>query len=283
MGVASDASEQEIKTAYRKLARKYHPDISKEPNAEERFKEMGEAYDTLRDPKKRAEYDNHLKHGHTKEHHQYDGPYQNRTYQHSESQFDSDFFESLFGHARQQQHTPYTGHDFHGKLTITLEEAYHGAIKTIQIPDETQQPQTVKVKIPTGVKQGQQIRLTGQGGFGLNGGPRGDLYLSVEITKHPLFDLKDHDIYLTVPVTPWEVALGATITVPTLSGKVELKIPPGSQGGQKLRLKNRGLPGGDQYILLKMVTPPATSDAAKALYKQMADTMPTNPRDFMGV
>jgi curved DNA-binding protein len=139
------------------------------------------------------------------------------------------------------------------------------------------------VKIPAGVKSGQQIRLSGQGGAGMGGGSKGDLYLEVEFEKHPLFEVVDKDIYLSLPITPWEAALGASVKAPTLAGTVDLKIPANSQSGQKLRLKGRGLPGGDQYIILKIMIPPATSAAGKAIYEQMAKEMPFNPRAKMGV
>ncbi len=260
MGVSQDASEKDIKMAYRKLARKYHPDISKEPDAEERFKEMAEAYEVLKDPKKRSEYDQYLKYKEFNP--QSDGFTGRRTQEQpfQEFHFDSDFFETLFGHSRYQQQ-PMTGQNYHGKITISLEEAYHGAVKNLQVPVEQgteTKIQTLKVKIPAGVKSGQQIRLAGQGGSGSGGGARGDLYLTVEVMKHPIFDVMENDIYLTLPVTPWEAALGATVVIPTLAGKIDLKIPPGSQGGQKLRIKNRGLPGsppGNQYVLLKIITP----------------------------
>ncbi len=287
MGVSEDASEKDIKTAYRRLARKFHPDISKEPNAEERFKEVGEAYDTLKDPAKRKEYDEYRKYGAQagSQHHwqnTQESPYQ---YQ---GQFDEDLFESLFGHARGQQR-PRSGQDFYGKIDISLEEAFTGTVKTIQIPVQTEHEvslQTLKVKIPAGVKSGQQVRLAGQGGMGHHGGPRGDVYITVQVEKHPLFEVMDNDVYLTLPITPWEAALGTKITVPTLGGKIDMKIPPNSQGGQKLRLKDRGLPGkkpGDQFILLKIITPPATSAEATELYKKMAEVMPFNPRNNLGV
>ncbi|HAT1867828.1 DnaJ C-terminal domain-containing protein [Legionella pneumophila] len=288
MGVSQDASEKDIKMAYRKLARKYHPDISKEPDAEERFKEMAEAYEVLKDPKKRAEYDQYLKY---KEFNPQSDGFTGRRAQEQpfqEFHFDSDFFETLFGHSRYQQQ-PMTGQNYHGKITISLEEAYHGAVKNLQVPVEQgteTKIQTLKVKIPAGVKSGQQIRLAGQGGSGSGGGARGDLYLTVEVIKHPIFDVMENDIYLTLPITPWEAALGATVVIPTLAGKIDLKIPPGSQGGQKLRIKNRGLPGsppGNQYVLLKIITPPAQTEEAKALYKKMAEVMPYNPRKTMGV
>lgn len=288
MGVSEDASEKDIKTAYRKLARKYHPDISKEPDAEERFKEMGEAYEVLRDPVKKSEYDNYRKHkafnqgtqqehwhpGHTE--HYYSGP------------MNEDLFETLFGHSRYSKQ-PVAGQDYHGKINISLEEAFNGTTKHIQVPLEGSSQvtmQTLKVRIPPGIKSGQQVRLTGQGAPGIHGGPRGDIFLNVTVDKHHLFDVMDNDIYLTLPVTPWEAALGTTVVVPTLGGKIDLKIPPGSQGGQKLRLKNRGLPAstpGNQYVLLKIITPPPTTEAATELYRKMAEVMPFNPRDKMGV
>ena len=287
MGVNTDASFQDIKTAYRKLARKYHPDISKEPNAEELFKEMGEAYETLKDPVKRAEYDRYLqnKEFNQKQHAQQSTDFNEGSFQFQGGEFDSDLFESLFGHARYQQQ-PIAGQNYEGKISINLDEAYHGTVKSIQIPSETEKSHTLNVKIPAGVKTGQKIRLAGQGAKSMHNGPRGDIYLTVEVVKHPLFDVMDNDIYLTLPITPWEAALGTTVVVPTLAGKIDLKIPSNSQSGQKLRIKERGLPGtvpGNQYILLKIITPAATTEAQKELYKKMADIMPFNPREKMGV
>ncbi|MDI1352530.1 MAG: DnaJ C-terminal domain-containing protein [bacterium] len=289
MGVAQNASEKDIKTAYRKLARKYHPDLNKEANAEEHFKEMGEAYEVLKDPAKRAEYDQYVKNREFNQnaHHSRENSNGGFQYQQQGAQFDSDFFESLFGHARQPR--PSAGQDYQGKITISLEESFQGTTKSLQVPvsdGTTNKTQTLNVKVPIGVKTGQQIRLAGQGAHGIHGGPRGDIFLTIEVMKHPIFELMDNDIYLTLPITPWEAALGATIVVPTLSGKIDLKIPANSQGGQKLRIKNRGLPGstpGNQYVLLKIATPPATTDAAQQLYKKMAEVMPFNPRDKMGV
>jgi curved DNA-binding protein len=294
MGVNENASEKDIKMAYRKLARKYHPDVSKETHAEERFKEVGEAYEVLKDPLKRAEYDKYrtaqtFNQERGAPHHTYWNPDQGEAFFHAGGggAFNEDLFETLFGHARYQQQ-PMAGQDYHGKINISLEEAYRGTTKNLQVPIQQESQvkmQTLKVKIPAGVKSGQQIRLTGQGAPGLHGGPKGDIYLTVQIEKHPLFDVLDNDIYLTLPITPWEAALGTTVMVPTLGGKIDLKIPPASQGGQKLRLKNRGLPGktpGNQYILLKIITPPPKTQAATELYQKMAEVMPFNPREKMG-
>lgn len=277
MGVPHTANEKEIKQAYRRLARKYHPDVSKETNAEEKFKEVGEAYEVLKDPEKRKMYDQYLRTGQQEEaftHRHTQGD----AYSHYTSP-DFDFFESLFGQKPFHQTAP-AGQDVNAALNISLEDAYHGAVKEIQL-STGKEIQTLRVKIPAGIKEGQQIRLSGQGAMGAS--KRGDLYITIHIDKHPLFDVMGNDIYLNLPVTPWEVALGSTVEVPTLRGKVDLKIPPGSQGGQKLRLKNRGLAGGDQFVILKLVTPKATTDSARALYQKMSEEMPLNPRAQMGV
>ena len=167
-----------------------------------------------------------------------------------------------------------------------MEEAYSGVVKEINLGHAPAGRQTLKVKIPAGVKSGQKIRLTGKGEAAVANGPAGDLYITIHVDKHPWFDMKENDIYISLPVTPWECALGSTIVVPTLAGQVDLKIPPGSQGGQTLRLKKRGWPGtvpGDQYVLLKIVILQPTTDAARDLYKTMAKEMPFNPRAKMGV
>jgi curved DNA-binding protein len=301
LGVSRDASQDDIKRAYRKLARKYHPDVSKETDSEERFKEVGEAYEVLKDPEKRVAYDSIGK--------QWQGgqdfqppPGWERGFTFSGGGFTdadadhfSDFFETLFGKAARghdfydDTHLRAKGGDQHAKLKISLEDAYRGTARTLTLntPELDEQgglvdrSRTLNVKIPQGVMAGQRIRLTGQGAPGFGGGPRGDLYLEVEFEPHPLFRAEQRDIYLELPVTPWEAALGQTMTIPTLDGKVELKIPPGSQSGTKLRLKGKGLPGnppGDQYVVLRMVTPRADTPEAKALYVQMAEQIPMNPR-----
>ena len=281
MGLDKDATDKDIKLAYRRLARKYHPDLNKDADAESKFKELGEAYEALKDPEKRKVYDQYARdyamHQQNRGHHQQ----QQAWGQGFSGDYDasSDFFESLFGQRFRQQ--PATGADLRGNITIRLEDAFNGVSKELTLPGS----QSVRVKIPAGVKSGQQLRLAGKGQLGQNGGARGDLYITVTVDKHPLYDVMGNDIYLTLPITPWEAALGTTIMVPTLAGKVDLKIPPGSQGGQTLRLKKRGMPGhqpGDQYILLKIVIPQPTTDAAKLLYQNMAKEMPFNPREMLG-
>ncbi len=302
LGVARDAKEDEIKRSYRKLARKYHPDVSKEPNAEERFKEVQEAYEVLKDQQKRAAYDQL---GSGWQSGQEFRPPPNWQGFEGQSPFEemhmggdfSDFFASLFGggagmrggfrQARQANiHQP--GRDQHAVINISLNEAFQGGSKTVhlQIPEIDANGQmrattrTLKITIPKGVVTGQQLRLAQQGAPGM-GAPPGDLYLEIHITPDPIFSLQGKDVYLTLPITPWEAALGGKVKIPTLGGSVEMKIASGAQAGQKLRLKGRGLPGtpaGDQYALLQIVTPPARTDAERALYEKMAQEMPFDPR-----
>lgn len=302
LGVSRDAKEDEIKRSYRKLARKYHPDVSKEPNAEEKFKEVQEAYEVLKDAKKRAAYDqlgSQWKSGQD-----FRPPpgwqgfkdYEGGVYEDVDMGNFSDFFSSIFGgggasraHAGRRTYQQ-AGRDEHAKITISLEDAYRGGERSIhlQVPEIDEhgrvhhQTRTLKITIPAGVISGQQLRLAKQGAPGLGGGPSGDLYLEIQVQPHHLYSLQDRDVYLTLPITPWEAALGAKVTVPTLGGSVDMKIAPASQAGQKMRLKGRGLPGkpeaGDQFVLLQIVTPPANTDAQRALYETMAKDMPFNPR-----
>lgn len=301
LGVSRNASQEEIKRAYRKLAHKYHPDISKEKDAEQRFKEIGEAYEVLKDSQKRAAYDQLGTHWQAGEEFR---PPPNWEFGFDfggggftkENPFDfSDFFEALFGAGRASgpshsytYHHPTQGEDQYAKIAITLEEAYRGTTRVVQLQVSERnmlgrksiKTRTLNVKIPPGVIQGQQIRLAGQGGGSTERGS-GDLYLEIEFEPHPLYRIEGRDVYLTLPITPWEAALGSTIAIPTLGGKVELKIPAGSQSGQKMRLKRRGFPGnptGDQYIILQMVTPQATTETARAFYRKMAQELPLDPR-----
>lgn len=305
MGVDRNATQDEIKRAYRKLARKYHPDISKEPDAEAKFKEMGEAYEVLRDPEKRAAYDQLGKN--YKAGQDFTPPpgwdagfeFTGGGFGGADTSAFSDFFESLFGHGFTRSHGRAggfhaRGQDHHAKILIDIEDAIHGASRkiTLQVPEVNTQgavqtrTRTLNVNIPKGVRQGQQIRLAGQGEAGIGQGGHGDLYLEIEFRPHPYYHVEGRDIYLDLPVTPWEAALGATVKVPTPSGIVEMKIPAGSRAGKKMRLKGRGIPGkmaGDFYVVLQISLPAADSDKAKALYEQMKKELDFNPRQNLGV
>ncbi len=302
LGVERTATQDEIKRAYKKLARKYHPDVSKENNAETRFKEVNEAYHVLRDKEKRKAYDQlgtQWKQG--QEFHPPPG-WETR-FQEGFGAEDlggfSDFFAEIFGsrpggfsYERRDFHM--RGEDLHAGIEISLEEAYHGGTRTLslQTPEINgqsrvrQHTRQLNVQIPRGVCEGQHIRLASQGGPGTGGGPSGDLFLQVVFAPHPLFHADGRDIFLELPITPWEAALGTRLKVPTLGGKVELTIPAGSQSGRKLRLRERGLPGkpsGNQYIILRIETPAANNDKARELYRKMAETMPFNPRKGRGI
>lgn len=295
--IQRDASQDEVKQAYRRLARKYHPDISKEKDAEARFKDVGEAYEVLKDPEKRAAYDrfgSDWKAGQEfKPPPNWDAGFQfsGAGYTGADTSAFSDFFEQLFGHGKftgtRKQRTAFRmqGENQHAKIVIRLEDAFRGARQTITLSRATvdehghvrTEPHTLHVTIPKGIIEGQSIRLEGQGMPGMGGGPNGDLFLEIAFETHPLFKADGRDIHSSLAITPWEAALGATLTVPTLGGNVELKIPPGSQGGQKLRLKNRGLSSarkqGDQYVTLRITVPEAKTEEQKQLYRQMAKIM----------
>ena len=297
MGIPRDASQDDIKRAYRRLARKYHPDVSKEPDAEKHFKEMQEAYEVLKDPEKRKAYDRFGKEWKTGQKF-HPPPDWEREFSFQGGGFTqeapfSDFFESLFGRTRPGMRTGgfrMRGQDQQARIRIDLEDAFRGAVRrlTVTIPELDDQghlvnrSRTLNVKIPAGITEGQRIRLAGQGSPGMGGGPTGDIYLEVIFAPHRLFRADKKDIYLELRITPWEAALGCKVTVPTLGGRVELGIPAGSQSGRKLRLKGRGLPGqpaGDQIVVLKMVTPAAETQEARAFYKRMEQEMPMNPRE----
>jgi curved DNA-binding protein len=293
MGVARDASADDIKRAYRRLARKYHPDVSKEKDAEDRFKEIGEAYEVLRDPEKRAAYDALGTRRPGEEFRpppdwqfDYGGPG-------AEAGVHSDFFEQLFGGlGRGRGSVRSRGFDTAGQVEVTLEEAFHGTERRLSLQRMTldergrAQPSTqqLNVRIPAGVTDGQQIRVAAQGQPGVGGGPAGDLFLEVRLKPHRWFRAEGRDVFLDLPVTPWEAALGETVRVPTLGGRVDLKLPKGSQTDRQLRLRGRGLPGdppGDQLVVLKIMAPPPNNQADEALYRQMAATLTMNPRQAM--
>ncbi|MCG6938092.1 MAG: DnaJ domain-containing protein [Gammaproteobacteria bacterium] len=324
MGIERSASQDEIKRAYRKLARKYHPDVSKEPDAEKRFKEVGEAYEVLKDPEKRAAYDqlgSNWKAGQDfNTPPDWDAGFEFRGggFTGAGSQFHgftddagtfSDFFESLFGRGFQQagagsqggfqQHGFHqAGDDHHAKILIDLEDAMHGATRSIslRVPGVdssghvTTRERVLKVNIPKGIKQGQHIRLSGQGNPGVGQGKAGDLYLEIEFNPHSIYRVEGRDVYLDLPVAPWEAALGANIKAPTPGGLVDLKIKPGSANGSKMRLKGRGIPAsssnntaGDLYVILQVAIPPANTDSEKAAYEKMQQSFRFNPRAKLGV
>ena len=317
MGVPREAKPDDIKQAYRKLSRKYHPDVSKEKNAEARFKELGEAYEVLKDPEKRAAYDQLG--ANWKEGQEFRPPPEwNAGAEHAgkgaQWQFNtegagdhSDFFETLFrqgfgsagagGGARSAGRRPSfsaPGEDRHAKIQIDLEDSYNGVTRTIslRVPEMSDQGHVIPREhqitftVPKGIRAGQHIRLAGQGAPGVGQGAPGDLYLDVEFKPHPLYRVDKHDVYMDLPVAPWEAALGAEVEAPTPSGRVEVKVPAGSATGRKLRLKGRGLPGvtpGDFYFVLQIVVPAADTDSAKAFYESMAGQFKSfNPRAKLG-
>ena len=298
LDVSRDAEKSDIKKAYRKLARKYHPDVNQAAHAEDKFKEVNEAYEVLKDADKRQAYDRFgadWKHGQQFDGGGFGGGFQGGNY--SDGGFGggdfSDFFESIFGGAHQQAGgSPFQqgrqqsrGADLQLKLDISLEEAFNGGSKTIQFakaPGATEMKK-LKITIPKGVYSGQKIRLGKQGQASPYGGEPGDLYLEMSILPHRLFRLEERDVLLRLPLTPWEAAEGANLKVPTLSGSVELKIKPGMQSGQKMRLKGKGMPGptaGDQFVEIMIQTPPADDNAAKKFYQEMKAQFDFNPRPF---
>ncbi|BAN68300.1 DnaJ C-terminal domain-containing protein [endosymbiont of unidentified scaly snail isolate Monju] len=311
MGVSRDATQDEIKRAYRKLARKYHPDVSKEPDAEQRFKEIGEAYEVLKDPEKRAAYDqlgaNWQAGQDFRPPPDWDQGFEfhGGGFTGADAEQFSDFFESLFGRARGGRQYTYStaggggfdlrGEDTYAKVLIDLEDAYQGATRTLTLkhtelgPDGRPQlrERTLNVRIPKGVKEGQHIRLARQGSPGIGKGEPGDLYLEVAFRPHPFYRVEGKDVYIELPVAPWEAALGAKVKVPTPAGAVDLKIPAGSKAGRKLRLKGRGIPAkqpGDFYVELQIALPPADDAEARTAYERFRDAFPGfAPRAYLGV
>ena len=311
LGVERDATQDDIKRAYRKLARTYHPDVNKEAGAEAKFKDAGEAYEVLKDPEKRAAY-NELG-ANWKQGQDFRPPpnwdqgfeFSGGGYTQADSAQFSDFFEGLFGQrggggrgapggfsGRREFHAQ--GEDHHAKVVIDLRDAYTGAKRsiTLRVPEVNDsghvavKDRTLNVTIPKGVREGQHIRLAGQGSPGIGKGQPGDLYLEVAFAPDPLFKVEGKDVYLDLPVTPWEAALGGSVKAPTPEGAVMLKIPPGSTKGRTMRLKGKGIPGtppGDMHAVLKIETPPADTDKAKEIYRQMERELPFNPRAGMGV
>jgi len=308
MGVKKDATQDEVKRAYRKLARKYHPDVSKEADAEAQFKEVGEAYEVLKDPEKRAAYDQLGSQWQAGQDFQ-PPPGWDAGFEFSDAGSGgpdlggfSDFFESLYGrgfHSGGRQGGPgrgfqLRGEDHHAKVMVELEDSYHGATRSITLQvsglDESGRvvirPRTLKVRIPKGIRRGQQIRLAGQGGAGHGGGEAGDLYLEVDFNLHKHYAVEGADVYLDLPLAPWEAALGAKVKVPTPAGTVDLQIPAGSQAGKKLRLRGRGIPArqpGDLYVVLQIVLPAADNEQKRRIYEEMKQEFSFDPRAGMEV
>lgn len=306
LGVEPDADLKAIKTAYRRLARQYHPDVSSESNAEDRFKEVTEAYEVLGDKDKRAEYDELRQYagrgggfepppgwqgrgGGYREEHVYDGDF-------------SDFFNSIFGGGfgsadfggggfnQRDQGGGLRGQDVETDLPIFLEDTLSTESKTVRyhLPQVDAQgrrqavEKTLKVKVPAGVRDGERIRLKGQGAPGVGGGAAGDLYLRIRLVPHPMFDVEGHNLVITVPVAPWEVSLGAKVTIPTLEGDIRITVPENSQADKRIRIKGKGLPGkqgrGDLYVVLKVVMPDTSDDDTRALWQQLSERAAFNPR-----
>jgi curved DNA-binding protein len=298
LGLSRGASDEDIKRAYRKLARKYHPDVSKEAGAEEKFKEVAEAYQTLKDPDKRAAYDQLGSHRSGEEfrpppdwQQQWQGGFGDTPF--SAEQMDlSDLFAHLGAAGmRAGARAAMPGQDFEISVPISVEDAYGGTEINLDLnmPEYDEHgrlrrvPHAFKARIPKGATDGQRLRIPGKGGRGINGGRNGDLYLNISLRPHPLYRATAHDLYLDLPLAPWEAVLGTAVEVPTPAGRVRLKVPPGTQAGQHLRLPRRGLPKpkggqGDLYAIVQVVVPGAVSEAERALYQQLAAASAFEPR-----
>ncbi len=298
LGVKREATADEIKKAYRKLAQKYHPDVTKDPAGEEKFKEVAEAYQTLKDPEKRAAYDqlgSSFRPGQEfKPPPDWEQRFGDEEARYSFDDVDlSDLFESLGrgtrGRGRATMKFP--GEDYEVAVQLSLEDAMRGTQVqlNLQVPERNAEgrlrrvPKTITARIPKGATDGQRLRLRGQGGPGMNGGPPGDLYLDIVLAPHPLFRPVGHDLHIDLPLAPWEAALGGTVELPTLSGKVEMKIAPGTTAGRKLRLKGKGLPKpaggeGDLYATVQIVNPHSLGEREKELYRELAQASHFNPR-----
>jgi curved DNA-binding protein len=310
LGVGKGATADEVKKAYRRLARKYHPDVSKEPDAQKRMQEVNEAHAVLADPEKRAAYDS-LGSRYQPGQEFRPAPDWDAGFEFSgdglhgaQAEDFSEFFSSLFGRAgraggaggagwRRGGGAALRGEDHHAKIVIDLADTYRGAVRALALRAPRMDAQgrviaeerTLNVKIPKGVKAGQHIRLAGQGSPGFSGGAAGDLFLEVQFRPDARYRVEDRDVFETVPVTPWEAALGASIQVPTPSGSVQVTVPPNSPNGRKLRLKARGIPAdppGDLFLELQLVLPRADSDKARELFRNMQRELAFDPRQSMG-
>ncbi|TMH67496.1 MAG: molecular chaperone DnaJ [Betaproteobacteria bacterium] len=293
LGVERGATEDEIKKAYRKLARKYHPDVSKEADAEEKFKEVGEAYETLKDPEKRAAYDQLGRHSTGEEFRP--PPDWQQSFGGAQFSFDdldlADLFAGLAGRRSRQGPGPIRGADYEAMVRLAFDQAYAGAeieLDLIAVEYDEQGnakrvPHRLKVRIPPGVVDGQKLRVPGKGGKGLRGGRDGDLYLDISVESHPLYRAEGLDLYMDLPLAPWEAVLGTSVEMPTPGGTVSLKVPPGTRAGQKLRLGGRGLKrpdgtAGHLYANVQIAVPTVVDERQRELYRQLANASSFNPR-----
>jgi curved DNA-binding protein len=297
LGVDRTATPEQIKVAYRKLARKYHPDVSKEKDAEEKFKDVSEAYETLKDPEKRAAYDQLGRHRPGEEIRP--PPDWAQSFGDTQFSFDdidlADLFANLAGGrggaGPRARNAARPGQDFEAGVHLTFDQAFNGTEIEFDIavtePDENgflrRVPRKTKVRIPKGVTDGQKLRVPGKGGKGVNGGRDGDLYLDIQVEAHPLYRADGLDLHMDLPLAPWEAVLGATVELPTPSGRVSLKVPPGTRAGQKLRLSGRGLKrsdgaAGHLYAIAQIAVPTVVDERQRAIYGQLKDASTFNPR-----
>lgn len=306
LGLERTATQDDIKRAYRKLARKYHPDVNKEADAETKFKEAGEAYEVLKDPEKRAAYDQLGANWQAGQEFR-PPPGWDEGFEFSGGGFEgtdqaafSDFFENLFGRGRARGGGGYTRQEFHAhgqdhqaRISIDLRDAYQGATRTIslrapEVDDDghvSVRERSIRVKIPKGITEGQHIRLAGQGTPGVGQGRAGDLYLEIQFQPDPTYTVEGRDVFLNLPIAPWEAALGGKVKCPTPGGTVDLTVPKNARTGQKLRLRGRGIPGtpdGDLYAVLQIAVPPAVTEEDRAFYEKMAQDMNFDPRAKLG-
>ena len=299
LGVERTATADAIKAAYRKLARKYHPDVSKEAGAEEKFKEVSEAYETLKDPEKRAAYDELGRHPEGEQFRP--PPGWEQSFGGTSFSFDdvdlADLFAGISGRGRRGRrapNAPIPGQDFEAAVRVSFDQAYKGTEIELDLampePDEhgmlRRVPRKIRVRIPKGVADGQKLRVPGKGGKGINGGRDGDLYLDIEVQSHPLYRTEGLDLYMDLPLAPWEAVLGASVEVPTPGGRVTLRIPAGTRAGQKLRLAGRGLSrpdgtAGHLYAIAQIAVPTVVDDKQRALFTELRDTSTFNPRAHM--
>jgi curved DNA-binding protein len=296
LGVDRGAGAEEIKKAYRRLARKYHPDVSKEPNAEEKFKEMAEAYETLKDPEKRAAYDELGSYTPGQDFRPPPGWEQQFAGAHGafEDIDLADLFAGIMGRqggGGRGSRAFSSGRDYEAAVRLTFDQAFHGTeieleLATLELDEKGQArrvPRRIKVRIPKGVADAEQLRIPGKGGKGPEGGRDGDLYLDIAVEPHPLYRVSGRDIYIDLPLAPWEAVLGTQVHLPTPAGAVSLKVAPGTRAGQQLRLTGRGLargdaPAGNLYALVQIVVPSVVDERERALYRQLAETSTFNPR-----